>query len=349
MSESLRTRPEVLAPAGNMDKLRTAVTYGADAVYLAGPGPNLRVKGGDFGPEELLEAIAYARSRNVGVYCCLNAMPRETEMHETTDALRLLADFGADGPDALIIADPGVLRQAQRLAPGLEVHLSTQANTCNSDSMAFWRDFGVTRVNLARELDARSIRTLAESARKAGGPELEVFVHGAMCMAISGRCLLSAYVNQRSANMGACTHPCRFLYKPAPIGLEEKLRPGEALWELEEYGNHSSLLAAEDLCLIKYAAWFRHLGIQAMKIEGRTKSELYVAQAVDAYKSALLDLEKGGRSFRIREYLAELENAATRKLGTGFFLPGNRRIVWEPEKKTAAGSGQGAWKGGKHA
>ncbi len=331
MPERTYARPEVLAPAGSLDKLRTAITYGADAVYLSGPGPNLRVKGGDFSPEELLEAIALARGKGVRVYCCLNAMPRETELAGAEDALRLLADFGKHGPDALIIADPGVLRLAQRLAPGLEIHLSTQANTANSEAMAFWRDCGVSRVNLARELDLKSIRALAVSAQTAGGPELEVFVHGAMCMAVSGRCLLSAYVNRRSANLGACTHPCRFKYKPASLGLEEALRPGEALWELEEYATHSSVLAAEDLCLIRYTSWFRRLGVQALKIEGRTKSELYVAQAVDAYKSALLDLEQG--RFRPQAYLYELENAATRKLGSGFFLPGGRRMVWEPENK----------------
>ncbi len=324
-------RPEVLAPAGSLEKLRTAITYGADAVYLSGPGPNLRVKGGDFSPEELLGAISLARDKGVRVYCCLNAFPRETELGDAADALRLLADFGKHGPDALIIADPGVLRLAQRFTPELEIHLSTQANTANSESMAFWRDCGVSRVNLARELDLKGIRAMAEAAQKAGGPELEVFVHGAMCMAVSGRCLLSAYVNQRSANLGACTHPCRFRYKPASLGLEEALRPGEALWELEECGTHSSLLAAEDLCLIRYISWFRRLGIQALKIEGRTKSELYVAQAVDAYKSALLDLEQG--HFRPQAYLSELENAATRKLGSGFFLPAGRRTVWSPEKK----------------
>ena len=245
------------------------------------------------------------------------------------DTLARLHDLPKDlRPNALIIADPGVLRLAARIAPDYPVHLSTQANTANSESLAFWRDQGVTRVNLARELNIKDIRSLAEAAHKAGGPELEVFVHGAACMAVSGRCHLSTYLNQRSANQGLCTHVCRFQYEVTGLALTERTRPGQPVWELHEEDGYSALLSANDICLLKYLAWFKNLGITSLKIEGRMRTAGWLAQVVDVYATALKDL--GEKRFRWEDYARELRNASLRSLDSAMFLPGSRRWSMAP-------------------
>ncbi|MCF8108404.1 MAG: U32 family peptidase [Desulfohalobiaceae bacterium] len=320
--------PELLAPAGDMDRLETALLYGADAVYLGGTELNLRGKSRGFSWEELGRGLARVHARNRKVYFCLNVLPWNRQLEAVKATLDLLSGYPLDG---LIVADPGVVALARKRLPGVPLHLSTQANTGNAAAVCFWRDQGLSRINLARELRAQEIRSITEAA---AGIELEVFVHGAQCMAVSGRCHLSAYLNQRSANQGLCTHPCRFDYRPLSLTLEEKTRQGP-VWELgEESAGLSPILAAEDLCLVKYLAWFVRLGITALKIEGRMKTSSYLAVVTDVYATALNDLQEGG--FRPGLYLAELGLAATRPLETGFFLPGKRRRLFSPGENRPA-------------
>lgn len=310
--------PELLAPAGDREQLDAALRYGADAVYMGGPALNLRAGSRGFAGDDLVQAVRDAHARNASVYYCLNVLPREAELSAITAELERLPESGVD---ALIVADPGVIMLARRHCPTLPLHLSTQANTANSAAVAFWRDMGVTRVNLARELDMPTIRRLVQASP---GMEFEAFVHGAQCLALSGRCLLSAWLNGRSANLGACTHPCRFEYKGVALAVEEKTRPGEIAWEAVEDGPfHSSFWAPQDLCLVRYMHWFARVGLSALKIEGRMKSGGYVAQVVDVYRTALDDVT--ARHSRGEEYLYDLLNCASRPLSTGFFLPGGRR------------------------
>ena len=316
--------PEVLAPAGNFERLETALCYGADAVYLGGEDFNLRAQGQGFSREELARARKRTRAEGVRLYYCLNILARDIHLPLIRDQLEILADMDLDG---LIIADPGVLALARERAPEIPIHLSTQANTSNAASVLFWQRQGVRRVNLARELDLKSIRTIRNTAPEM---ELEVFVHGAMCMALSGRCLMSAHLNQRSANLGLCTHPCRFEYTVTGLALEERQRPGQPVWEVLDGQPYTRILASEDLCLVKYLAWFVKNRIDALKIEGRMKTSLYLAQVLDVYVTALADLEAG--TFRPRTYLQELAQASTRPLGTGMTLHRNR-ILFQPEKK----------------
>lgn len=316
--------PELLAPVGNREKLETAIRYGADAVYLGGPIMNLRAKSAAFDWDDLCEGIAYAHQHDVSAYMCLNALPREQDLKKVDEALEHISGMDdASRPDALIIADPGVLAKTRKLLPDMPIHLSTQANTANSSSAAFWQDFGVSRVNLARELDLQAILNIR---RALPDLELEVFCHGAMCMAVSGRCVMSAHMNNRSANLGLCTHPCRFDYQVKAIAIEEKTRPGTLAWEVYEEDGYSSILAAEDLCLIKFLPWFMENGVHAIKIEGRMKSGGYLAQVVDSYATGLRALKAG--AFKADEHLGELLNTASRPLTSGFFLPEGKRVTY---------------------
>ena len=309
--------PELLAPAGDWERLRTALVYGADAVYLGGSGLDLRAQSKGFSPGELPAAVAFAARHSAKVYFCLNILARQHHLSQIEATLEQLAATPIHG---LIVADPGVIALARRLAPGIPLHLSTQANTSNAASIAFWRDCGVQRVNLARELSGPEMRRIR---REVPNMELESFVHGAQCMAISGRCLLSDHLNGRSANLGACTHPCRFGYRRHI--LEEGVRQGQPCWEIEQDREFTHILAAEDLCLVPYLAWFVHQGWQSLKIEGRIKTCSYVGQVVDVYRTALDDI--AARRFRRDTYLRELEPSATRNLGTGFFLPHARGLT----------------------
>lgn len=311
--------PELLVPAADPDKLQTALLYGADAIYLGGEALNLRAKTGGFSFPALRQAVATAHARAVKVYFTLNLLAWEEHLPEIARYLDELAESGVDG---VIIADPGVVAMAARRIPHIPIHLSTQANTSNSASAAFWRDQGVTRINLARELGATRIRAVIENVRNL---EVEVFVHGAMCMAISGRCLLSAHVNVRSANQGQCTHPCRFDYKITGVRLEERLRPGQDMWELVEDDTYTQIMGAEDLCLVKYLSWFHRTGAHSLKIEGRMKTTSYLAQVTDIYRTALNDL--AANTFRPALYLDELRQTATRPLSSGFFTPIRRTLA----------------------
>jgi len=326
--------PELLAPAGDMEKLRACLLYGADAVYLGGPTGNLRAACAGFTGPELREAVALAGRKRVKIYYCLNSLPMQDDMPALPGLIEEAAEAGVHG---FIIADPGVLRLARRHAPKVPVHLSTQANTTNSEAVAFWADQGVVRINLARECSARDIYALRRDIRDSGpNMQLEVFVHGAMCLAVSGQCLLSAWLNARSGNQGRCTQPCRFEYRA--LVVEEYTRPGEAVWRVESgmqkdggcSGAYSSFWATQDLCLLPWLSWFINNRIDALKIEGRMKSAGYLAHTLDSYRTAIDSLTDGAEQKTrktLENFLTELLYAATRPLGSGFFLPGRRRNV----------------------
>lgn len=308
------SRPELLAPAGTFDKMRVALRYGADAVYVGGPSFNLRAGASGLAWSELGQALDLAHAQGVLVYYCMNAFAWEKDLNVLRETLGALRRYPVDG---VIVADPGVFRLTRQELPDVPIHVSTQANVSNSAAIAFWRDLGAARVNLAREMSLKDIKA---AARARPGLELEVFVHGAMCLALSGRCSLSSYLNGRSANRGQCTQPCRFQYRPVAMSLEEGLRPGEILWEVMEEEGFSAFFSPRDLCLVKYLPWLRRNGIAALKIEGRMRSAAYVALVCDAYRTALEDLED--RRFRPDVYLRELRGALRRSMDSGFFLPG---------------------------
>jgi len=318
--------PELLAPAGDPEKLRACLLYGADAVYLGGQTGNLRAACAGFTGQELQEAVALAGGKGAKIYYCLNSLPMQDDMPAM---LRLIEEAAGAGVQGFIIADPGVLRLARRYAPQVPLHLSTQANTTNSEAVAFWADQGVTRINLARELSARDICAVRRACPN--NMQLEVFVHGAMCLAVSGQCLLSAWLNARSGNQGRCTQPCRFEYRS--LVVEEYTRPGEPVWRVEpgmqEDSGYSSFWATQDLCLLPWLSWFINNRIDALKVEGRMKSSGYLAHTIDAYRTALVALCRGAGRAPLAACMTELFYAATRPLGSGFFLHGRRRNMTE--------------------
>ena len=266
--------PELLAPAGNPEKLKVAVHYGADAVYLGGSRYSLRAHAGNFSDEQLQEAVTFAHGAGVRVYVAVNIFAHQDDLVGLEDYLCFLRRIEADG---LIIADPGVLAVARRVVPELPVHLSTQANVTNPESAAFWEACGVSRINPARELSLAEITGLRERVRA----ELEIFVHGALCISYSGRCFLSLYLTGRDANRGECSHPCRYLYR-----LEEEKRPGR-FYPIEEDHRGSYIFNAKDLCLLHRLPELIRAGADALKIEGRMKSLFYVGTVVRLYRAAL--------------------------------------------------------------
>lgn len=332
--------PELLAPAGSMERLQAAVLYGADAVYLGGRDElNLRQGALGFSWDELDRALAITREAGVKVYYCINAFPRQADCRRVEESLERLAGLAVDG---LIVADPGVFLLAREKTPHLDIHVSTQANTASGQAALFWHGQGAARVNLARELDAREMReTLDFMHERAPGLESEVFVHGAMCLAVSGQCLLSAWLNQRPGNLGQCTHPCRFEYRiveardmPPSFSVEESLRRGDVLWDIsEDEQGFSAFFSPQDLCLVRYLAWFWKRGVSALKIEGRMRTAPMVAQMVNVYRAALNDLKAG--NFRPATYERELAPLASRALGSGFFLPGGKRKIFSDPRRQA--------------
>lgn len=329
--------PELLAPAGNLEKLETAVLYGADAVYLGGASLNLRT-GAGFDEATLKQGIAHAHAHGVKVYYLLNAYPREPQLRAVEAQLDLVQKLCAlgKGPDAIIASDLGVVRRISKRLPDFPLHVSTQANTMNSEAALFWRDFGARRVNVAREMRSEELKEMLAVCRRMHPPlELEIFVHGAQCMALSGRCYMSAYLNDRPGNSGACSHPCRYDYRVTGLRVEEETRRGKPMWELEELDDgageqFTQFYAAEDLCLLHYLDWMRRMGVAALKIEGRNKSSSYLAQVTDAYASALRDLRTATSPFHPEIYLAELVNASSRPLTRGFFDAGEKQPIALP-------------------
>lgn len=290
----MKQRPELLAPAGNLAKLKLAFCYGADAVYLGGKEFSLRASAENFTEAELEEGIAYAHAREKRVYVAANIFARNADFPALERHLKLLERLGADG---VLVSDMGVLRLARRVAPSLPVHISTQANTLNAEAVRFYGELGVKRVVLAREL---SLSEIAE-IRAACETELEVFVHGAMCVSYSGRCYLSDYLEGRSSNRGACAQPCR---------SEWEIRAKGRDWmTAEEDGRGGYLLNSKDLNLSSHLEALAEAGVSSMKIEGRMKSEYYLATVVNAYRR-ILDM---GYS---EELGAELETITHREYTT---------------------------------
>ncbi len=325
-------KPELLIPAGGREQFDAALIYGADAVYLSGKEFSLRAKCDAFSNEELLKAIDDAHAKNVKVFYCINAMPYDYQLPELEKVLEFLASTKID---ALIIADPGVLWLAKKICPQFEIHLSTQAHSVNGAAVEFWMAQGVSRINLARELGQEQMTNLIKNFPNM---EFEVFVHGAMCLALSGHCLLSAWMNKRPANLGQCTQPCRFEYKGVKLenlslSVEEKMRQGDDTWLIEQDENYSSMFAPSDLCLIRYMDELIKMQAFSLKLEGRTKSASYVAQVTDVYRTAIdFYAQKNGISpknevqndFSIDDFMNELYNTGSRPLRpftSGFFLP----------------------------
>lgn len=273
-ASSLPRLPELLAPAGSFDKLITAIHYGADAVYLGGKSFSLRARAANFDDDTLRRAVAYAHERGVKVYVTVNIFAHNRDLRDLEPYLRLLRDIGADG---CIVSDPGILAMARQCVPDLPLHLSTQANVTNSASARFWAEQGVVRLNLARELGLDEIRAI----RAATDTQLEVFVHGALCISYSGRCLLSTYFTGRNANQGDCAHPCRYAYSV----VEEK-RPGQ-YFPVEEDERGTYIFSSRDLCLLHRLPDLIAAGVDAVKIEGRMKSVGYVGAVVRLYRLAL--------------------------------------------------------------
>jgi putative protease len=300
--------PELLAPAGNLEKLETALHYGADAVYCGIEQFSLRAQAGNLTVAELSEACNTAHSRQKRLYLTLNAFLRPGE---ETAARELLETLRPVPVDAYILADPGMLYLVRQVDPDREVHLSTQANTTNALAAHFWQSLGVKRLNLARELSLQEIAAIRGSA----DIELEVFVHGAMCMAYSGRCLLSAGLSRRSANRGTCSHPCRWKY-----ALQEESRPGE-FFPVEEDARGTYIFNSRDLCLIDHLPELIGAGIDSLKIEGRMKSLYYVAAVTRVYRAALDAWQEAPDNYQADPvWHRELEAVSHRPYGTGFLF-----------------------------
>jgi putative protease len=270
----VRKKPELLAPAGSLEKCAIAFLYGADAVYVGGKNYNLRAHSRNLNREELAAACYLAHRLGKKIYVTANIFARESDLDSLPAFLRYLQDIAVDG---IILSDPGVMLLAKQWAPTIPIHLSTQCNTTNSLSALFWQQQGVHRINLAREISFDELSAI----RNASSSALEVFIHGALCMAYSGRCLLSAVLNRRSSNRGLCTQPCRWSYQL----LEEK-RPGEYFPIVQDFRG-SYILNSRDLCLMAHLGELMALGIDAFKVEGRMKGALYLASVLRSYRQAI--------------------------------------------------------------
>ncbi len=300
-------RPELLLPAGNLEKLRTALLYGADAVYVGVPGLSLRGTAAELSLDDLAAGVCEAHGRNAKIYAALNTFARNVDLEE---ARRILPGLIATGVDALIISDPGLIGLIRQNAPQIALHLSTQANTTNSEAVRFWQDQGIQRIILSRELNLKEV---GEIVAAVPGMELEIFIHGAMCMAYSGRCYLSALRNRRSANQGDCSQPCRWEYL-----LIEATRPSDPLI-LEEDEKFTYLLSSKDLCLLGYLPEVIASGVSSVKIEGRMKSSYYVAAVTRIYRQALDALIQQKEKYHCNpQWMEELKKISHRGYTTGF-------------------------------
>ena len=302
---------ELLIPAGSLDVLKTAVLYGADAVYLGGEAFGLRAKAKNFTNEEIKEGIAFAHERGVKVYITANIFAHNDDLAGVEEYFTELKEIK---PDALIISDPGVFEIARRILPEMEIHISTQANNTNYGTFLFWYKQGAKRVVTARELSLKEIREIREHIPE--DMEIESFIHGAMCISYSGRCLLSNFLTGRDANQGACTHPCRWKYAVA-----EETRPGEWMPVYEnERGTY--IFNSKDLCMIQYIPEILDAGIDSLKIEGRMKTALYVATVARTYRKAIDDYQKDPELYKknMPWYLEQISNCTYRQFTTGFFF-----------------------------
>ncbi len=303
-----KTRVELLAPAGNFEKLEIAVFYGADAIYLGGKDFSLRNFSGNFSDRRLKEAVKYAHGRNVKVYVACNAYPRSHEISSLESFLELLSGIT---PDAIIVADPGVFAMARRKAPKVDIHLSTQANTTNSESALFWKNLGVKRINVARELSLNEIKEISSKVEI----EIEAFVHGAMCISYSGRCLLSNFMALRDGNRGMCCHPCRWKYS-----VVEETRPGQ-YYPVAEDERGTYVFNSKDLCMVEHIPEMIGVGVDSLKIEGRMKGINYLASTVKVYREAIDAFLSDPEGFRARaEWVQELKKVGLRDYCRGFYF-----------------------------
>lgn len=301
-------KPELLAPAGNFEKLKIAIHYGADAVYLAGKDFSLRNFSGNFTDQELSEAVQYAHTKGVKVYLACNIYSRNNEQERIKS---FLENVGRTAPDAVIISDPGILMAARQIIPHIDIHLSTQSNTTNYNTAIFWKKLGVKRVNLARELSLDEIRDIVQQS----DIETETFIHGAMCVSYSGRCLLSNVMTKRDSNRGLCSHPCRWKY-----AVVEEMRPNE-FHPLIEDERGAYIFNSKDLCMIEHIPQLVNTGITSLKIEGRMKGINYLASVVKTYRNAIDAYFAGPGSYQVRpEWRNELYQVYHRAYCTGFYF-----------------------------
>lgn len=303
---------ELLIPAGSLEVLKVAVVYGADAVYIGGEAFGLRARAKNFTIGEMAEGVRFAHEHGVKVYVTANILAHNRDLEEAEGYFRELG--GTVHPDALIISDPGLFAAAKRAVPDIDIHVSTQANNTNYGAFNFWYGLGASRVVAARELSLGEIREIREHIP--ADAEIEAFVHGAMCISYSGRCLLSAFMTGRSANMGACTHPCRWQYH-----LMEETRPGEYMPVYEnERGTY--IFNSKDLCMIEHIPELVEAGINSFKVEGRMKTALYVASVARTYRLAIDDYFRDGEYYRSRLpfYREEIAKCTYRRYTTGFFF-----------------------------
>ncbi len=300
---------ELLAPAGDLEKLKAAIVYGADAVYVGGESFGMRTAAKNFTPDEMKEGVEFCHSRGKKIYVTLNIIPHNDDFEGLETYLKFLDEIGVD---AVIVADPGVLMMVKEHIPNMEIHLSTQANNTNFYSAKFWYDQGVKRIVTARELSFDEIKKFREAIPE--DMHIESFVHGAMCISYSGRCLLSNYMTGRDANRGSCAHPCRWKYS-----LVEEKRPGE-YFPIEEDESGTYIFNSKDLCMIDSIKEIIESGIDSLKIEGRVKTAYYVATVVRAYRLALDSYYEDPENYVFDpELLEELKKASYRDFTSGFY------------------------------
>ena len=319
---------ELLAPAGNFSKLKTAIYYGADAVYIGGKNFSLRALSDNFTDDEIADAVIYAHARNVKIYVTVNIFARNNDFEKAAEYFRFLYNAGVD---AVLITDIGLIDLCKEVAPGLSIHLSTQANTLNKYSVKAWQNYGLKRVVLAREL---SLGEVGEIHSFVPGMELETFVHGAMCISYSGRCLLSNYLNGRDANRGECVQACRWSYE-----LREHNKGGE-YYPIEEDGRGTYILNSKDLNMINHIDELIAAGVVSLKIEGRMKSEYYLATVVNAYRRAIDEYYKIGDKYKKNTmFYDELTKTNHRAFTTAFNLGENHDTI-NLQDSQSAGSKQ---------
>lgn len=303
-------KPELLAPAGNLEKLKFAVLYGADAVYIGGEKFGLRSKAGNFTYDDIREGVAFAHAHGAKVFVAANIIAHEDDFAGMEEYFRHLQEIGID---AVIIADPAIIEVCQQAAPGLEIHLSTQASTTNWQAVQFWADEGVERVVLAREVSLEEIRQIKQHT----SVEIEAFVHGAMCISYSGRCVLSNHMTSRDANRGGCAQSCRWKYDLYEEGLSEEELP--MLHSSDS--NDPFTMSSKDLCMIEHIPDLIQAGVDSLKIEGRMKTVHYVATVVGTYRKAIDAYLADPEGYQFKpEWLEEIMKAANRPLTTAFYF-----------------------------
>ena len=303
-------KPELLIPASSLEVLKTAVRFGADAVYIGGEAFSLRAKARNFSREDMAEGIAFAHANGVKVHVTANILAHNKDIDEAEKYFEELRELA---PDALIISDPGMFTLAKKICPRIEIHISTQANNTNYMTFRFWHEMGAKRVVCARELSLAEIAEIRE--RVPEDLEIESFIHGAMCISYSGRCLLSNYLVGRDANQGACTHPCRWKYS-----IVEEKRPGEYMPVFEnERGTY--IFNSKDLCMVEHMDDILNSGIDSLKIEGRMKTALYVATVARTYRKAIDDYMEAPEKYKANMswYQEQISNCTYRQFTTGFF------------------------------